>query len=173
MSRRMKIIFTVSLLLNIVFAAAGAGLFFNFTRELPIPPHISPEARHFIARTYQEGREEIRPLIESVKTQRAAVEKIVTAEEFDAEAYRDAARKMLDTRAQISSKRAEIMGRALEDLPAEDRREFARNIMDGLQGHKPRKGGYHGRMMHKKQDRQEDRREDAQEQGDYPPPPRP
>lgn len=148
MNRRMKMIFTVSVLLNIVFIGVGAGLFFRFCQEeVHIPGQISPEAKHFIARTYQEGREEVKPLIEEVKKDRAKVEAVLTADTFDAEAYKAQVSEMLDSRDAISRKRAEIMGRALVDLPPEDRKEFAKRILDGLEGHKPRKGGYHRNMM--------------------------
>lgn len=146
MNRRMKLIFTASVLLNIVFIGVGVGMFFRFCQEIPIPGQMSPEARHFIARTFQEGREEIKPLIDEVKKDRAKVETVLTAETFDKKAYDAEVSNMLDSRDAVSRKRADIMGRALVDLPVEDRKEFAKRILDGLEGHKPRKGGYHKMM---------------------------
>lgn len=147
MNRRMKMIFTVSVLLNIVFIGVGAGMFFRFCQEIPIPGQMSPEARHFVARTFQEGRSEIKPLIDEVKADRLKVEAVLTADTFDKKAYDAEVSEMLDSRDAISRKRADIMGRALVDLPPEDRKEFAKRILDGLEGHKPRKGGYHRNMM--------------------------
>jgi uncharacterized membrane protein len=147
MNRRMKLIFTLSVLLNIVFVGVGVGMFYRFCQEIPIPGQMSPEARHFIARTFQEGRKEIKPLIDEVKADRAKVEKVLTAETFDAKAYDKTVDEMLDSRAAITRKRAEIMGRALADLPAGDRQKFAKRVLDGLEGHKPRRGGYHRKMM--------------------------
>jgi uncharacterized membrane protein len=147
MNRRMKLIFTLSVLLNIVFVGVGIGMFYRFCQEIPIPGQISPEARHFVARTFQEGRKEIKPLIDEVKADRAKVEKILTAEQFDAKAYDKAVDEMLDSRNGVTRKRAEIMGRALADLPAEDRQKFAKRVLDGLEGHRPRRGGYHRQMM--------------------------
>jgi len=148
MNRRMKFVFTVSLLLNIVFIGAGAGMLYRFAQEVRIiPGQMSPEARHFIARTFQEGREEVKPLITDVKARRAKVENILTADEFDKKAYDKAVDEMLSSRDKISRKRADIMGRALVDLPAQDRQKFAKRILDGLEGHKPKKGGYHRKMM--------------------------
>ncbi len=148
MNRRMKLIFTASVLLNIVFVGVGVGMFFRFCQEIPIPGQMSPEARHFIARTFQEGREEIKPLIDEDKKDRVKVEAVLTADTFDKKAYDAEVSEMLDSRDAISRKRADIMGRALVDLPAEDRREFAKRILDGLEGQKPRKGGYHRKMIH-------------------------
>lgn len=147
MSKRMKLVFTISLLLNIVLVGVGAGMLVRMCQDIPIPGQISPEARHFIARTFQQGREEVKPLIDEVKANRRKVEAILIAETFDKKAYDAAVDKMLDSRDKVSRKRADIMGRALVDLPAEDRQKFANRILDGLDGLKPRKGGHHKKMI--------------------------
>jgi hypothetical protein len=148
LSKRMRVVFTISLVLNVLFIAVGAGLLYKFARDdIRIPPDMSPEARHFMARTFQEGREQVKPLIEQVKERRAVVREIITAEEFDADAYAEAIEPMLDTRDQISRKRAEIMGKALAELPLEDREKFADRILDGLEGRKKHKKGYHHKML--------------------------
>lgn len=148
LSKRMRVIFTLSLVLNVLFIAVGAGLLYKFCRDdIRIPHNMSPDARHFMARTFQEGREQVKPLIEDVKSRRAAVEEIITAEVFDADAYAKAVEPMLDTRDKISRKRAEIMGKALSELPHADRIEFADRIIDGLEGKRPHKKGYHHKMM--------------------------
>ncbi|PZO86873.1 MAG: hypothetical protein DI626_05355 [Micavibrio aeruginosavorus] len=153
MSRRMKAVFTASVLLNILFIGLGAGMLYRFSGEVPIPPNMSPEARHFIARTYQEGREEIRPMIDEMKRERKVVEGIITAEKFDAAAYDEAVEKLLTTRSEIGQKRADIMGKALEELPSEDRREFAHRILESLEGKRPHKGGFHKKMMDRECDK--------------------
>ena len=158
MNRRMKIIFTISVLLNIVFIGVGAGMLYRFAQEVPIPGQMSPEARHFVARTFQEGREQVKPLIEDVKARRNVVEDIITAEKFDPDAYRKAAGQLLDAREKVSRKRADIMGQALVDLPAVDREKFAKRIVEGLEGNKPRhKGGYHHKMMKDGEKREEEK----------------
>lgn len=147
MSPRMKILFTISLLLNIAMAGIGAGWFFNAVRDVPIPASMSPEARHFIARTFQEGRDEIKPVMQDMKERRAAVEAVLTAETFDKDAYDEAVGKLLDMRDSMNRKKADIMGRALAELPPEDRKTFSKNIISGIEGRKPHKGGYHKKHM--------------------------
>jgi uncharacterized membrane protein len=150
MSRRMRIVFTLSLLVNIVFIGLAGGVLYRFQGQLPpLPERMSPEARQFITQTYQEGREQIRPLIEEVKAKRGKVESVITADEFDPKAYQDSVNDMMETRAAISRKKAEIMGKALADLPAEDRQEFSKRILESLEGRRPYKGGYHRKMMEK------------------------
>lgn len=148
MSKRMKVIFTLSLIANILMIAVGAGLFYRFTKDqVPIAGDMSPEARHFVARTFQEGREKVKPLFEQVKQQRPKVEAIILADEFDRAAYDREVDKMLDIRDQISRERASVMGEALADLPQADREKFARRALDGLEGRKPHRKGFHQKYM--------------------------
>lgn len=151
MNPRMKLIFTVSLLLNIVFVGTAAGMLYRFAQErIDIPGDMTPEARSFMARTFQQGREQIRPMIDKVKKERKDVENVIKAEPFDIKAYEKTTGVLLDTRNDISRKRAEIMGEALADLPQKDRDKFARKIIDGLEGRRPHGGGYHHKMMMEK-----------------------
>lgn len=146
MNPRIKLFFTLSLILNVLFVGAGLGLLYRFCMDMPmpIPSDMSPESRHFIAKTFQDGRDQTKPMIEEIKGERAKVEKIITAEKFDIKAYDAAVENLLDTRDKISRKRADIMGEALKELPAKDRKQFAKRILDGLEGKRPRnKKGFH------------------------------
>lgn len=140
MNRRIKLVFTISLLLNIVLISVGAGMAYKMRRDLPFPHEMSPEAQNFMARTFQQGREEVKPLIDDTRAKRQIVESILIAPDFDRAAYNKAADAMLDARDRISRKKADIMGRALVDLPAPDRQKFANRILDGLEGRKGGKG---------------------------------
>lgn len=153
MTRRMKLIFTLSLLLNILLIGTGAGLFYKFCQDGPIPPDLSPEARHFMARTFQEGRATIKPLITDIKKDRKALEAVIAADTFDRAAYDEGVAKVLDTKNKIGKQRADIIGAALMDLPAADRQKFARRILDGLTDRPPPKGGFHNKMMKDGKDR--------------------
>jgi len=161
MNPRIKLFFTLSLILNVIFVGVGLGLLYRFCVDMPmpIPADMSPEARHFIAKTFQDGREQTKPLIEKIKSKREVVEDIITAEKFDAKAYDKAVADMLETRDEISKKRASIMGEALKELPAADRERFAKRILDGLEGKRPpHKKGFHHKYM--KDDKDQDKKDD-------------
>jgi len=144
MNRRMKLIFTTSVLLNIVLIGVGLGLLFKFCQDIPIPRDMSPDARNFVARTYQNGREEVKPLITEVKERRKSVERILTADDFDRKAYDKAVDDLLDTQGKIMRHRADTMGKALTDLTDDDRKKFSRQVIDGLTPGRPGKGrNYH------------------------------
>jgi uncharacterized membrane protein len=143
MNRRMKLVFTISILLNIVLIGAGAGMFYRFCQDLPIPGDMSLEARNFVARTYQNGREQGKPLITEVKARRKTVETILQSDNFDAKAYDSAVNDLLETQQKIMRHRADTMGKALSDLSPEDRKKFSNQILDGLTPGRPRKGGIH------------------------------
>lgn len=132
MSKRMRLVFTVSVLLNIVLVAVGAGMLYRYAQDVPIPGTMSPDARNFVARTYQNGREEVKPLIQEVKARRKRVETILQSRDFDRKAYDEAVDDLLETQGRIARHRADTMGRALNDLSAEDRRKFSKEIMINL-----------------------------------------
>lgn len=143
MSKRMKLIFTISILLNIILVGVGAGMFYRYCQDIPIPGTMSPDARNFVARTYQNGREEVKPLIEEVKTRRKTVETILQSDDFDRKAYDAAVDDLLETQGKIARHRADTMGKALTDLTAEDRKKFSKEIISGLTPGRPRHGGKH------------------------------
>ena len=128
MSERMKLIFTISILLNIILVGVGAGMFYRYCQDIPIPGTMSPDARNFVARTYQNGREEVKPLIEEVKARRKTVETILQSDDFDRKAYDAAVDDLLETQGKIARHRADTMGKALTDLTAEDRKKFSKEI---------------------------------------------
>jgi len=143
MNRRMKLIFTISLLLNIVFVGVGAGLLYRYCQDIPIPGTMSPDARNFVARTYQNGREEVKPLITEVKARKKAVEDILQSGNFDRKAYDAAVNDLLETQGKIARHRADTMGKALDELSPEDRQKFSKEIINGLTPGRRHKGGHH------------------------------
>lgn len=132
MNPRMKLIFTISVLLNIVFVGVGAGMLYKFCRDVPIPGDMSPDARNFVARTYQQGRADVRPLIDEVKARKKKVESILLADQFDAKAYDAAIDEVLETQGKIARHRANTMSKALTELSVDDRKKFSKSILEGL-----------------------------------------
>ena len=142
MSKRMRLVFTASLLLNIVFVAVGIGMFYRYCQDIPIPGTMSPDARNFVARTYQNGREEVKPLITEVKARRQKVEDILESDIFDRKAYDAAVDDLLVMQGKIARHRADTMGKALTDLSDEDRQKFSKEIINGLTPGRPRHRGH-------------------------------
>lgn len=143
MSKRMKLIFTVSVLLNIVFVGVGAGMLYRYCQDIPIPGTMSPDARNFVARTYQNGREEVRPLIQEVKARRQKVETILQSDNFDRKSYDSAVDDLLETQGKIARHRADTMGKALDELSPEDRKKFSKEIISGLTPGRPKHKRWH------------------------------
>lgn len=139
MSKRMKLIFTISILLNIIMAGVGVGLFYRYCQDIPIPGTMSPDARNFVARTYQNGREEVKPLITEVKARKKKVEAILQSDDFDRKAYDSAVDDLLETQGKIARHRADTMGRALTELSTEDRKKFSKEIINNLTPGRPHK----------------------------------
>ena len=143
MTGRVKLIFTASILLNIGLVCAGAGLAYKMCwgDRFGLPDNVSAESRAAMEDAFKEGRTRIRPLIDTAKERRKAVEAVITADAFDREAYDEAVTPLLTTRQEIARAKADVMGGALARLPAEDRRAIAGRLLDRLEGRRPHRPG--------------------------------
>jgi uncharacterized membrane protein len=144
MSRMMKIIFTISILLNLVFIGLGVGMTHKFSRKMPpdikqMQSEISPEARAMMKQRFEEGREGFFAMMREAKQKRDAVEAALAAPEFDAEAYDAAVSDMLSMKANMEKRKAAWMKDMAENLSDEDRQKMAKFLSDKMSGHHPHK----------------------------------
>ena len=135
MNGRTRLIFTASILLNLILLGAASTMLWRMCGDrYRIGHELSPAGQATLKSAFRDGRAQIGPLIDDAKAHRAEVEKAITADEFDMETYRTAVQPMLESRAGIGRAKAEIMGRALSELSADDRRLIARRMLDRLEG---------------------------------------
>lgn len=152
MSRKLKIIFTASILLNILLIGVGAGWYHKKSHYWPggyERPKISDESREAIRSNFKQARSEMKPIFEEMRAAKTQMENVLSAPEFDEAAYDAAAKKLLDTRDKLSRTMAGSAKNFLEDLPPEDRKAMAKHMAEKMGG-----GGH--RKKHRKP---EDRRE--------------
>ncbi len=145
MSRTLKVIFTVSILLNILLIGAGVG-WYHKKSQWPggyERPKISDESREAIRSSFRQARSEMKPIFEEMRAAKAGMEEVLSAPEFDEVAYDAAAKKLLDTRDKLSKAMANNAKNFLEDLPPEDRKAMARHMAEKMGG-----GGH--RKKHRK-----------------------
>lgn len=154
MSRIMKIVFTVSLALNLLFAGTAVGVAGKMAAERMPPPgmlHYGPpgsEAQEAAAKAFREAHKEMRGDMQAMRQARAEMETIITAKMFDSQAYAAASERMLDLRDRMTRRKAETMGQVLGSLPPEQRQQMARHLVDRMSGKPPgRPPGAHMRKL--------------------------
>ena len=97
MSKKIKILFTISVLLNVILIGLVAGHSVKRWSDHPMEramKEMSPEGRHIVARKLQSAFRYGRDEMKKMRATKKELKNILMAEEFDAEAFEEAAEKM-------------------------------------------------------------------------------
>lgn len=144
MSKKMKIIFTLSVILNVLLIGWAAGeAVHKFRKHDPVQKiarDMSPEGRHIVAKTMQSAFREGRGKMRDMRKAKKEIKQILTAEEFDAEAFEIAAEKMHAMFAEMGKKRVEVTKQLAMQLSKEDRETLADGFSKGFHGRGHNKG---------------------------------
>lgn len=132
MSKRVKIIFLISLVSNLLLLGVVGG---HFMRRQFDHPHfaspnleelnVSPEALERASEVMREIRESHQDLRESVRTARKKALTLLTAENFDPDAYMTQVQAMHEIRSQMMLTFSKDIQAAAEQMTAEERRALA------------------------------------------------
>lgn len=141
MSKSIKIIFTLSLLLNLVLVGVSVGCFWK-RHDHKMPFSEASEATHAQFRAaFENNRANMRADIDTIRASRTTLESIIAAEPFDRGAYNVEIQNVLNVRDRMGQRRATILGDVLENLPADERAKIAKKITSKLTDERPRHGG--------------------------------
>jgi uncharacterized membrane protein len=134
MSRKQKSIFTVSILLNIVFLGMIAAFYFcapSFVWQrgpVPAVAGISPEARALVRETFHSAGDEMRGKFREAREARGEVLEVLSADTFDPAAYDAASARLSAVKQDLAAAKARVTRELAEKLPAADRRKIARGL---------------------------------------------
>lgn len=138
MSKKMKIIFTLSVILNVLLIGWAAGeaihKFKGYDPVEKVARDMSPEGRHIVAKTMQNAFREGRDRMREMRSAKKEIKSILTAEEFDAQAFEAAAEKMHSMFAEMGKKRIEVTKELAAQLSREDRAKLADGFSKGFHG---------------------------------------
>lgn len=144
MSRKIKILFTLSILLNVFFLGLFAGgisrlyqhfgMGGEFQKELE---SMSPEVRERIEAAYASSRQEMRTLFMAARHAKQEVRDSLNAEQFDPQDFEVAIGKLNQIRLRMLQTQAKKTGMIASELNADERRKFAGHLLRG-----PRKAAF-------------------------------
>ncbi|MCB1651774.1 MAG: periplasmic heavy metal sensor [Alphaproteobacteria bacterium] len=137
MNTGVKVLLTVSLLLNVLLLGLACGHVYKKWHDHPwqkTRAELSPEARSLIGRTFQATFRDIRPLGDEARKARADMVKILSADEFDGTAFDEAAARLRAVGAQIKDKKIEATKQIASELSAEERRKMAERMTSMIGG---------------------------------------
>lgn len=144
MSRRIKVIFTLSVLLNILMAGAIGGHFFKRAQWMAhFEEGLSPAAVATARGVFAEGRKDIWPMIKDMRDTKQELMAAIKGPEFDEGAFDKAAEKVRAGVIKLTDRRLAMLKKIVRDLPAEERAGVAGKFVRFIYGFGkgPGKGG--------------------------------
>ena len=138
MKKSVKIIFTSSIVLNLLFIGLVGGYIYR-VKFVPKPweevkSKLSPETRDIIRTSFKEGRGEIIPLIRDIRKKKKAMKRIITANEFDVSAYNKLVQEIQALDKKFIKSKYDKVGNILSKLPQGERLKMADHLVGRLFG---------------------------------------
>ena len=152
MKKSVKIIFTLSIILNLLLLGLIGGHAMRVRGE-PRPwdemkTALAPETLGVLKTTFKDKRKDIFPLFKEARNIKQQMKSIITAESFDLAAFDAQAKALQDLNVQFSEHRLEALRDILSQLPQAERAKLADHTVDKLFG-RPEYGrhkkGKHGK----------------------------
>lgn len=132
MNRAMKIILTVSLLLNVTLLGMGIGYSYKAWRyrvpDSAADARMSAQARDLMTARFDTMRDEMRDTFMDMRAARKALTDIMEAEPFDPAAYDAAWATLAALQARMGTVRADTVRELAGRMEPEDRRILAQHL---------------------------------------------
>ncbi len=144
MKKSLKIIFTLSIVLNLLFIGLSAGYIYSIKfAQKPwekVKGELSNNTREIIKSSFSGGRKDIIPIIRDIRKKKNEMKKIMTAKEFDIQAYNDLANEVQKLEIDFTKRKYKRIGNILSRLPQEERLKMADHLVARLFGKKMGRG---------------------------------
>lgn len=145
MNKKMKIIFTLSLVINILLLGMLGGQVYRMKHGGhgswgDLREKLTPETRALMKQTFKEKKPEIFAIFKEVREKKNALIEVFSAEVFDPVAYDAAARDLQQLGIKIANHKLETFKELGGQLPQEDRKVLAQKLVSTVLGRHGRKG---------------------------------
>lgn len=134
MTKYIKIIFTISLLLNLLLIGlVGAGAYKKHQWHKG-KFSDNPNIKAVVQKNMENNKGQFRDSMKEMRDQINILKDIIEAEEFDMTKYDDQVSKIISGKNEMAEMKARAMGQALAELSYEERQEFSRHVIKSLVG---------------------------------------
>ena len=151
MNRNLKILFTLSVILNVLLIGVSGGMVFKHRhggpgRWMEEAQHgMSPESRNLMAREFQESHKQIGPLGQKAREAREKIVQILSSPEFNEGEFDAAIESLRDAQQSIMAQKMSATKRIAAQMPQEERAKLAKHFEKSFSGRwnkDPGKQGY-------------------------------
>ena len=136
MTKKMKIIFTLSLLGNVLLLGVVGGTAYRIKQATQpwkeVRKEISPESRELIKDTFKSKKQDIRGMFQEARVKKKALEDAFTAEEFDPDAFSAAARELQQLGNRMVAHKFETFQELGHMLPQHERKALSKRLVSSL-----------------------------------------
>lgn len=144
MSKNIKIIFTLSFLLNIILVGVVlGGVYKKRSFHVNHLAEVSPQTREIFKKHISKNRSEMQKHFEQLKGHKQDIKNIIIAEKFDEQAYSDKMDQILAIKNTMVTQKAKTLGQTLSKLSQEERKEMSTHVLRKFSG--KRHGKHKGR----------------------------
>lgn len=139
MTKIVKLLFTLSLLLNVTLIGVIGGHIYRQMQEaewdeIRVDESISPETRKIMRDVYKGKHKQIWAMRNGMRDKRNALTKTILAESFNEEQFLKAAKALKEQNEKSFDSRVESFAKVLSKLPKEERAKLAQRTVDILAG---------------------------------------
>ena len=142
MSRKFKILLSVSLVLNVLLLGMMGGMLYKKHqwrqyRSVAVASDLSPEARNIVARNFQAAQRDMKNSFRRSKKARNDVIKLLKKDEVDEKRYERAIEALKKTQGDMIERKMEMLYQLSRELPPEERKKISEHF---IRPHGPHKG---------------------------------
>jgi len=143
MSKKIRILITVSIVLNVIFLGFAVGAVYRHMDNKPwreLRSELAPETKHLMARQFEKNHTELETVVKRAKSQKEKLIEMLTAENFDRARFEREAKRLHGYQSQIRERKLESLAELADQLPMTERDKLCGLFRHALH-EKPRHGG--------------------------------
>lgn len=137
MSKKIKVIFTLSIILNVLFIGLMVGHFQKMKKHADwhqVKETLAPETRDILKDTFKGRWKNMRTAFKEMRDNKMAMKEVLIAEDFDTLAYDKVAEKMVEFNGIFMRDRIDAIKEVFAKLPQEERVKLADHTIEKLTG---------------------------------------
>lgn len=132
MSKKIRLLFTISVLLNVLLLGVSGGLVIKNSYHRPswdkVKEGLSPETRNLMAREFQKAHRDMKPLGEEARKARKDVMNALSRKEFSESEFDTAMERLQKAQKNIMEKKIEATKALAAELPVGERKKLAEHF---------------------------------------------
>lgn len=128
MNKKLKILFTVSVIFNVLLLGIHSGMAYKHVSDKPwhkVRESLAPETKHVMARQFQKNRSDMKPIISEARAQKKAVLRVLQAENFDQDKFEREVKKLQKLQGKVRGYKAQSVGELAAQLSLEERTKLS------------------------------------------------